>query len=254
VLRLYYLALLQWGCWDEVISDHGKQFDSHAFKGVNRRLQIAHTMYEKGHPWQNLIESQFGIQARVGEYQWQRCPTIETAVEIHRELIRDHNRLPHFAHRKRNDLKRAPLEVLSQAKGREVDAVSLHRAFSRMTWQRKTDERGFVRINRWRVYVEEGLPRTPVQVTYWDGQLRAEYNAQLLTEYRCKWDNAANRPKTIGQPKYHETPYQSKQPTLFDPQWLRDPVEGEAPQSRPLKRVAGGGRQLRLYLGPELVK
>jgi len=24
-------------------------------------------MYEKGHPWQNLIESQFGIQARVGD-------------------------------------------------------------------------------------------------------------------------------------------------------------------------------------------
>jgi hypothetical protein len=82
-----------------------------------------------------------------------------TAVEIHRELIRDHNRLPHFAHHKRNDQKRAPLEVLSQAKGREVDAATLHRAFSWMTWKRKTDERGFVRINRWRIYVEEGLPR-----------------------------------------------------------------------------------------------
>jgi hypothetical protein len=56
------------------------------------------------------------------------------------------------------------------------------------------------------------------------------------------------------QPQYHETQYQSKQPTLFDPRWLRDPVEGEAPQPRLLKRAAGEGRQLRLYLGPELVK
>lgn len=254
VLRLYYLALLQWGCWEEVISDHGKQFDSRAFRGVNRRLQITHMMYEKGHPWQNLIEAQFGIQARVGEYGWARCPTVDTAVEIHRELIRDHNRLPHFAHLKRNDQKRAPLEVLSQARGREVDAATLHRAFSRMTWKRTTDERGFVRINRWRIYVEEGLPRTPVQVTYWDGQLRAEYNAQLLTEYRCKWDREADRPKAISRPTYHETQYRSRQPALFDPQWLREPVEGEAPQPRPLKRAEGRGRQLSLYLGPELVR
>jgi len=138
---------------------------------------------------------------------------------------------------------------------RDLRMIKLqHRAFSRMTWKRKTDERGFVRINRWRIYVEEGLPRTPVQVTYWDGQLRAEYNAQLLTEYHCKWDKAANRPRAISQPQYHETQYQSKQPTLFDPRWLRDPVEGEAPQPRLLKRAAGEGRQLRLYLGPELVK
>ena len=100
VLRLYYLALLQWGCWQQVISDHGGQFTSSAFGRVNQRLFIHHEMYEKGHPWQNLIESQFGIQARLGEYHWERCKSVEAAQEFHRELIRDHNRLPHFAHRK----------------------------------------------------------------------------------------------------------------------------------------------------------
>lgn len=54
--------------------------------------------------------------------------------------------------------------------------------------------------------------------------------------YRCKWDNTANRPQAISQPKNHETQYQSKQPALFDPRWLRDPVEGNPPPSRPLKR------------------
>jgi|GEM_PF-3960440 len=52
------------GCSDKIISDHGKQFDSHAFRGANCRLQITHTIYERGHPWQNLIERQFGIQAK----------------------------------------------------------------------------------------------------------------------------------------------------------------------------------------------
>jgi len=126
ILRLYYLALAQWGCWDEIISDHGKVFDSHAFRRVNRRLLINQEMYEKGHPWQSLIESQFGIQARMGEYYWERCRSVDEAVEFHHQLIYDHNRLQHFAHRKRNDQKRAPLEVLDQAKGRAVDAATLH--------------------------------------------------------------------------------------------------------------------------------
>jgi transposase InsO family protein len=255
ILRLYYLALAQWGCWDEIISDHGKVFDSHAFARVNRRLLIKHEMYEKGHPWQNLIESQFGIQARLGEYQWERCKSVDEAIEFHHELIHDHNRLQHFAHRKRNDQKRAPLEVLGPAKGRAVDAATLHRAFSRMAWQRKTDKRGFVRVNRWKIYIEEGLPSTPVQITYWDGKLRAEYQAQLLTEYRCRWDNQRARPKNISHPQPHAHPFSSPQPVLFDPLWLRDPVEGEPPQPRPLKcAAAGSAQQMRLYLGPELVK
>ena len=253
VLRVYYLALLQFGCWKEVVSDHGKQFDSHAFARVNRRLSIFHWMYPKGHPWQSLIESQFGIQARLGEYAWAKCKKVDEAVEIHRDIIRDHNRLPHFAHRKRNDGKHAPLEVLGAARGREVDHGTLHRAFSRMAWQRKTDSRGFVRIGRWRIYVEEGLPKMPVQLTYWEGRMRAEYGSYLLTEYRCRWDNSAQRPKALSQPKYLEHPYGSKQQTLFDPLWLREPVEGEPSAVHPQKRVAGG-RQLRLYLGPELVR
>ena len=47
---------------------------------------------------------------------------------------------------------------------------------------------------------------------------------------------------------------ESFMPALFDPLWLRDPLEGESPQPRPLKRAVGGDQQLRLYLGPELVK
>src|SRR5215510_3876851 len=222
VLHCYYLALLHWGRWEEVISDHGGQFISHDFARVNQRLGIHHEMYEKGHPWQNLIESQFGIQARLGEYGWERCKSIEAAVEFHRELIRDHNRLPHFAHRFRNDQKHAPLEVLGATKGESIEPAVLHRAFSRKFWQRKTDARGFVRVGRWKIYVEEGLPHTPVEISYWDGKLRAEYNAHLLTEYNCRWDNTALRPKEISQPQCFVSPYQSRQQTLFDPLWVAE--------------------------------
>lgn len=145
VLYVYYLALLQWGRWQQIISDHGGQFRADGFRRVNQRLRITHEMYEKGQPWRNLIESQFGIQARVGEYAWERCGAVAAAEEIHRDLIRDHNRLPHFAHRRRNDGKGTPLEVLGAAKGQAVESATLHQAFSRKFWQRKTDSRGFVR-------------------------------------------------------------------------------------------------------------
>jgi hypothetical protein len=121
--------MLRWGLWEEVISDYGGQFISHDWVRVNKRLGIHHDMYEKGRPWRNLIESQFGIQARLGEYHWQRCRNVEEAVEFHRELIRDHNRMPHWAHHHRNDGKKSPLEVLGDAKGAQIEPADLQRAF-----------------------------------------------------------------------------------------------------------------------------
>jgi hypothetical protein len=79
-----------------------------AFGKANEGLGINQHFCEKGRPWQNLIESQFGIQARLGEYLWRNCSNTDQAIDIHRELIRDHNRLPHFAHRKREDGKDSP--------------------------------------------------------------------------------------------------------------------------------------------------
>ncbi|HYE73010.1 MAG TPA: helix-turn-helix domain-containing protein [Blastocatellia bacterium] len=225
ILRVYYLALLNWGCWQTLVSDHGGQFRAHEFNQTNRHLGISHWRYEKGRPWRNLLEAQFGIQARLGEGQWRRCKTFPEAEEVHRELIRDINRLPHFAHQKRNDGKEAPLEVLGLRRGQQVDAATLHYAFRRKSWKRRVDQRGFIRVGRWRVYVEEGLPGVSLNLTYWDGRLRAEYQSHLLAEYECKFDEDALRPTTISRATHHSSPFASQQQTLFDPLWMRDPAE-----------------------------
>lgn len=254
LLHVYFQGLLNWGLWEEVISDHGGQFMSHDWIRVNKRLGIRRELYEKGHPWQNLIESNFGIQARLGEYHWERCKTIEAAQEFHRDLIRDHNRLPHWAHHLRNDGKHSPLAVLGNAKGKHIEPADLQRAFGQRFCQRKIDRRGFVRIGRWKIYIEEGLPHTPVQLSCWDGKLRAEYQSHLLAEYQCKWGKQAPRPKVISHPLYHPHPFQSKQMTLFGPLWVRDPIElGDQKIQRSEKKPPAAS-QLRLYLGPELVK
>lgn len=254
VLHVYFQALLRWGLWEQVISDHGGQFISHDFARVNTRLGIHHEMYEKGHPWQNLIESQFGIQARLGEYHWEQCQSVAAAVEFHRELIRDHNRQPHWAHRHRQDQRHSPLAVLGEARGAQLEPAELQRAFGQRYCQRTTDARGFVRIGRWKIYVEEGLPRTPVQLSYWDGQLRVEYQAHPLRAYHCQWGKQAARPQAITEPILYAHPFESKQSVLFDPLWVRDPI---APAEQKIQRAPKKAlmpSQLRLYLGPELVK
>ena len=43
VLHVYFQALLRWGLWKQLISDHGGQFISHAFQRVNKRLGIHHS-------------------------------------------------------------------------------------------------------------------------------------------------------------------------------------------------------------------
>ncbi len=89
----------------------------------------------------------------------------------------------------------------------------------------RTNEKGFIRVGRWKIYIEEGLPKTPVEVTYWDGKLRAEYRQTKLAEYDCRWDEKGKRPKTIEKPEHFETKYQSKQPELFEVGWQREPIE-----------------------------
>ena len=254
LLHVYFQALLRWGLWAELISDHGGQFRDHDWVRVNKRLGILHEMYPKGHPWQNLIESYFGIEARLGEYQWERCKTIEAAQEFHRELIRDYNRLPHWAHHLRQDRKHSPLAVLGEAQGKRIEPSDLERAFGQRYSQRMTDVHGFVRIGRWKIYIEESLPRTPIQLSYWDGKLRAEHQAHLLTEYQCKWGKKDSRPRVISHPLYHNHPFQSRQMALFDPMWVRDPVDTGKQNFQRSEKKQSTAEQLRLYLGPELVK
>ena len=76
------------------------------------------------------------LLSRLGEYHWERCRSVEEAVEFHRDLIRDHNRLPHWAHHCRNDGKHSPLAVLGNARGKRIEPTDLQRAFGQRYCQR----------------------------------------------------------------------------------------------------------------------
>ena len=159
-----------------------------------------------------------------------------------------------WAHRRRNDGKHSPLAVLGDARGKQVESADLERAYAQRYCQRLTDTRGFVRIGRWRIYIEDGLPRTPVQLSFWNGKLRAEYQSQILTEYQCKWGERSTRPAAISQPIHYTHPFQSKQMTIFDPLWIREPIDLATKSCQRSEKKRSTAEQLRLNLGPELVK
>jgi len=86
------------------------------------------------------------------------------------------------------------------------------------------------------------------------GKLRAEYQSQMLTEYQCKWGKKDSRPSIISHPLHHSHPFQSKQMPLFDPLWIRDPADLATKSLQRSEKKQSTAQQLRLYLGPELVK
>jgi len=87
-----------------------------------------------------------------------------------------------------------------------------------------------------------------------NGKLRAEHQSQLLVEYQCKWGEKSARPTVISQPVHHAHPFQSRQMALFDPLWLREPIEPDSPKFQRSEKKPAEAKQLRLYLGPELIK
>jgi hypothetical protein len=74
-----------------------------------------------------------------------------------------------------------------------------------------------------------------------------------VAEYACEFDERARRPTSITTPTFHEHPFASPQPELFDPLWVRDPQELDSPKRRVMK-AAAGAEQMRFYFRPELVK
>jgi hypothetical protein len=76
----------------------------------------------------------------------------------------------------------------------------------------------------------------------------------LLTEYDCQWDKRKHTPKAIENLQQYAHPFESPQPVLFDPQWVRDPLELGAFRQGQEKKAAPREQQLRLYLGLELVQ
>jgi hypothetical protein len=76
----------------------------------------------------------------------------------------DYNEQVHWAHRRRDDQRRSPGEVLSFVKGKEWLLEELQQIFRVARGERRVKPNGYVRFRHWDLYGERGLARERVAI------------------------------------------------------------------------------------------
>ena len=133
------------------------------------------------------------------------------------------------------------MDVLGWVHGRTVDAERLRDLFGRVQFLRTVNPYGFVSIQRFYIYAEQGLSRQRVSVWIYEGQLRIEYRETLIARYRCAYDQRQKRLCEVSHPMLYHTVFASPQLELLeldDTQWSK--VQQRALQRRtPRRRILG---------------
>lgn len=233
VLQILFAALSAYGCPDGIVTDSGSVFRAGDYRAVLKALEITPKPIEKRKPWQNLIEPQFKIQLRLADYKFEQAQTIEEIEHLHTAFIETFNTTRHWAHQKRADGRRTPADVLGWLRGRSVDPEYLRQLFGRVQFERTVNRFGFVSVQRFYIYAEDGLSRERVSVLIYEGQLRVEYHQTLLAHYRCAYDERQRRLIEVSDPTVYVTDFASKQLELIEldnEQWLK--VHLRPPQLR----------------------
>jgi transposase InsO family protein len=246
VLQILFAALSAYGCPQAVISDNGSVFTATDYLAILRNLEIEPVHIEKGKPWQNLIEAQFKIQLRLADFQLEQAHSLETIQNHHAAFIETFNTTRHWAHHDRKDGYRRPAEVLGWVKGRAVDVAYLRQLFGRVELLRTVNRYGFVSVQRFYIYAEDGLSRQRVSIWIYEGQLRIEYEQTLLARYRCRYNSRQGRLEEVSDPTLYTTSFASNQIELIE----LDDEQWQKVQQRPVRsygrRIANFPEQLLL--------
>jgi len=224
VLQILFAAFSGYGCPQAVVSDNGGVFQAGDYLAILHGLEIEPLYIEQGKPWQNLIEPQFKIQLRLADFKFEQAQTLEEIQNHHAAFIATFNTTPHWAHQEREDGHRRPVEVLGWVKGRLVETAHLRQLFGRVEFLRTVNRYGFVSVQRFYIYAEDGLSRQRVSIWIYEGQLRIEYEQTLLAHYRCRYNTRQGRIEEVSDPSLYTTSFASKQIELIeldDEQWQK---------------------------------
>ena len=233
VLQVLFAALQEYGCPEAIISDNGSVFAAKRYKAILRALQIEPKLIEKGKPWQNLIEAQFKVQLRLADFNFEQAQTFSQVQDHHADFIRTFNHTSHYGHQDRADNRRTPAQVLAWVRGNLVEPAKLQRLFQQLQFTRTVNRFGFVSIQRFFLYAEQGLSRHRVSIWILEGTLHVEYQHLILAQYQCDYHAQRNQLLEVSQPTLFQTPFVSPQLTLFeldDQQWLK--IRQRAPFQR----------------------
>ncbi len=224
VLQLLFAALSEYGRPQAIVSDNGSVFTAGDYLAILRALEIEPIHIEKGKPWQNLIEAQFKVQLRLADFQFEQAQSFEDVQTHHAAFIETFGTTPHWAHRKRADGSRRPVEVLGWLRGRPVEAKRLRQLFGRVEFLRTVNRYGFVSVQRFYIYAENGLSRQRVSIWIYEGELSIAYHKTLLARYRCEYDAKQGQLHVVSEPTLYASPFTSPQLELIeldDAQWVK---------------------------------
>jgi transposase InsO family protein/transposase len=224
VLQILYAALSEYGCPEALVSDNGSVFTAHDYLAILRDLDIEPLHIEKGKPWQNLIEAQFKVQLRLADFKFEQGQTLGEVQNHHAGFIETFNTTAHWAHRHRVDGYRMPVDVLGWLRGRRVEPKRLRELFGRTGFLRTVNRYGFVSVQRFYLYAEDGLSRQRVSIWIYEGELSIEYQKTRLARYRCDYDPKQRQLQAVNGPTFYDTPFASPQLELIeldDEQWIK---------------------------------
>ncbi len=120
----------------------------------------------------------------------------------------------HWAHRKRDDNRLSPAEVLGQETSKLRTPEQLHRIFYATRFLRRLNRLGYVHFRRWKLYGEEALARHPTIIWLHGDALTVEYQETPLAQYTVRYQPDKKHFKEVPEARRFETPYRSLQGRL----------------------------------------
>src|SRR5437667_7990107 len=101
-----------------LITDNGGVFRAKQLLAICEALDIEKEYIHARQSWENLVETHFNVMRRMSQVHFEQVTRWQGAKTAHERFVTDYNLQPHWAHRKRDDNRLSPAEVLGQEKSR----------------------------------------------------------------------------------------------------------------------------------------
>jgi putative transposase len=205
-LLVLYMAIHQHGAPDVLVSDSGGVFLARQAQRIYAALSVSKEEIARWQPWQNYIETTFNVQRRMADWDFARAATWADLLAAHDQWVAEYNYQDHWAHRKRDDGKRSPADVLGWVRGKVFDEQALRRVLYATRAGRTLDRSGYVRFRRWRLYAERGLRGEAVAVWLYGERLTLAFSDEPLAQYTVTYQPDKRHLKTVTEERLFETP------------------------------------------------
>jgi hypothetical protein len=158
---------------------------------MNRLDLLSCTAFLLPNEQENLVETHFNVMRRMSQVYFEQVTSWEGAKAAHERFVTDYNAQSHGAHRKRDDNRFSPAEVLGWVTNKLRTPEHLHRIFYATRFLRRLSRLGYVHFRRWKLYGEEALARQPALVWLHGDALTVEYEE---TPQNCSHKQQASLP------------------------------------------------------------